>query len=87
VTYITREAGRWHNVQAPIEQLIKPIRRIIDLLQILDWLYSRPKDQRREENGDGEVWVVLFDEFPDRFFSLGFRDAVGDVGVIGGNSV
>jgi len=33
------------------------------------------------------VWFLLLDEFPDRFFGLGFRDAVGDVGVIGRDGI
>jgi len=30
---------------------------------------------------------LLLDELPDRFLGLGFGDAVGDVGMIGGDGI
>ena len=82
-TYIAPEA-RWRgHFIAAIEQRIKHIRRVIDLLDIGDRLDRRPENQCWEKDRDGEVWLVLFHEFPDGFVGFFFADAVGDVGMLG----
>jgi hypothetical protein len=86
-TYIAPKARRRRDFIAAIEERVKYIRRVIYLLDVGNRLYRRPEDQCWEEDGDGEVWLVFFHEFPDSFVGFFLADAVGDVGVLGFLSV
>lgn len=86
-THITRKARRRDHLENPTKQIIKPIRRIVNLLQIFDRLYSGPKNERWQQNRNTEVRFLFFDELPDSLFSFSLGDAVGDVWVVGGDCV
>jgi hypothetical protein len=86
-THITRKARRRDHLENPTKQIIKPIRRIVNLLQIFDRLYSRAKNERWQQNRNTEARFLFFDELPDSLFSFSLGDAVGDVWVVGGDCV
>lgn len=82
-TYIAPKT-RWRgDFIGAVEQRIKHIRRVVDLLDIGDRLDRRAEDQCWEEDGDGEMWFVFFHKFPDGFVGFFFAYAVGDVMVLG----
>jgi hypothetical protein len=81
--YIAPETSWGRDFVAAVEERIEHIRRVVYLFDIRNGLDRRPEDQCWEEDGDGEVWLVLFHEFPDGFVGFLFADTVGDVGVLG----
>lgn len=56
--------------------------RIVDILEIVDILNWRAKDEAREHYADSVTGVVLFHVFPDSQFAKLLSRAVADVRVI-----